>query len=85
MPRATTSTRHTKRSAQLAVRKSWSPAEGASPAERQAHAIEYIAMYLDRIEQHMEEISKWLLVSGAAISGQIERLAEQTDETVDPS
>lgn len=36
------------------------PGQSMAPDFRQAHALEYIAHYLDRIEQHLAKISSTL-------------------------
>ena len=38
-------------------RKPWKAAQNAGQLDRQTHAAEYVAMYLDRIDLHLERIA----------------------------
>jgi len=46
------------------------PSAPASADERQIHALEYIALYLDRIESHLERIAS-SAAGGTQLNAQI--------------
>jgi hypothetical protein len=63
---------------QSAAKSTWSPlrTSNTTDASRQAYAAEYVALYLDRIDSHLERIAE-ALAGQAHINGQIARTLSQ--------
>jgi hypothetical protein len=61
---------------QPSPRKPWSPAQGVSAADRQAHAAEHVAMCLDRIDQNLQRIADFTALSATSNTQILEQLTE---------